>query len=48
MGKTIYDPKTDPRFQNPVIDQDEWRERYLADGVTIPAQGYAVREEAAK
>ena len=36
MGKTIYDPKTDPRFQNPVIDQDEWRERYLADGVTIP------------
>ena len=36
MGKAIYDPKTDLRFQHPVIDQDEWRERYLPDGTTIP------------
>ncbi len=36
MKKTIYDPKQDPRFQHPVIDQDEWRERYLPGGETIP------------
>ena len=36
MAKTIYNPKTDPRFANPIIDQDEWRERYLADGTTVP------------
>ncbi|MBR3105921.1 MAG: hypothetical protein IKH30_01910, partial [Clostridia bacterium] len=36
MKKTIYDPKQDPRFQHPVIDQDEWRERYLPGSETIP------------
>ena len=36
MKKTIYDPKQDSRFQHPVIDQDEWRERYLPGGETIP------------
>ena len=36
MSKTIYDPKADPRFQKPVIDRDEWQERYLPDGETIP------------
>ena len=36
MGKTIYDPKQDTRFQHPVIDQDEWRERHLPGGETIP------------
>ncbi|MBQ9210866.1 MAG: hypothetical protein IJ153_04130 [Clostridia bacterium] len=36
MAKTIYDPQSDPRFQHPVIDQDEWKERYLPDGSTIP------------
>ena len=36
MTKAIYDPKNDPRFAHPVIDQDEWRERYLADGSTVP------------
>ena len=36
MGKTIYDPKQDERFQHPVIDQDEWRERHLPGGETIP------------
>ena len=36
MAKTIYDPKKDERFQQPVIDQDEWRERYLPGGETIP------------
>ena len=29
MAKTIYDPKQDARFQHPVIDQDEWRERHV-------------------
>ena len=36
MAKTIYDPKQDPRFQHPVIDRDEWQERYLPNGETIP------------
>ena len=36
LKKTIYDPKADPRFQQPVIDQDEWKERYLPGGETIP------------
>ena len=36
MAKTYYDPKNDPRFAHPVIDRDEWKERYLADGTTIP------------
>ncbi|MBR4500312.1 MAG: hypothetical protein IKP22_00260 [Clostridia bacterium] len=36
MGKTIYDPKQDARFRHPVIDRDEWRERHLPDGETIP------------
>ncbi|MBQ8954278.1 MAG: hypothetical protein IJ048_09190 [Clostridia bacterium] len=36
MAKSIYDPKADPRFAHPVIDQDEWKERYLPDGVTVP------------
>ena len=36
MAKTIYDPKQDARFQHPVIDQDEWRERHLPGGETIP------------
>ena len=37
MAKTIYDPKQDPRFQHPVIDRDEWQERYLPNGETIPS-----------
>ena len=36
MDKTIYDPKQDQRFQHPVIDRDEWRERYLPGGETVP------------
>ena len=36
MNKAIYDPKQDPRFQHPVIDQDEWRERFLPGGEIIP------------
>ena len=36
MAKTIYDPREDERFQSPVIDQDEWRERYLPGGEVIP------------
>ena len=36
MAKTIYDPKQDERFQRPVIDRDEWMERYLPGGETIP------------
>jgi len=36
MEKKIYDPKQDERFRKPVIDQDEWRERHLADSRTIP------------
>ncbi len=36
MSKQIYDPGQDPRFQHPVIDRDEWRERYLPGGVTFP------------
>lgn len=36
MTKAIYDPKTDPRFQNPRIDADEWRSRCHPDGTCIP------------
>ena len=36
MEKIIYDPSQDPRFSHPVIDRDEWKERYLPDGQTIP------------
>ncbi len=36
MGIVIYDPKTDPRFQKPYIDADEWRERPMPDGSVIP------------
>ncbi len=36
MGTVIYDPKTDPRFQKPYIDTDEWRERPMPDGTVIP------------
>ncbi len=36
MSKTIYSPKNDPRFSHPVIDRDEWQERHLPDGTTLP------------
>ena len=36
MEKAIYDPKADARFANPVIDKDEWQERHLVNGETIP------------
>lgn len=36
MAKMIYDPKQDPRFQHPVIDRDEWQERFMPDGFSIP------------
>lgn len=36
MGTVIYDPKTDPRFEKPYIDVDEWRERPMPDGSVIP------------
>ena len=36
MAKVLYDPREDARFAHPVIDRDEWQERYLADGETIP------------
>ena len=36
MQKPIYDPKTDPRFQSPYVDVDEWRERPMPDGSVIP------------
>lgn len=36
MGTVIYDPKKDPRFQQPYIDTDEWRERPMPDGSVIP------------
>ena len=36
MGKTIYDPKQDPRFAHPIIDRDEWQERCLITGEIIP------------
>ena len=36
MSKTIYSPASDPRFAHPVIDRDEWQERHLPDGSTIP------------
>lgn len=36
MKKIIYDPKTDPRFQNPYVDVDEWRERPMPDSSVIP------------
>lgn len=36
MGTVIYDPKTDPRFEKPYIDADEWRERPMPDGSVIP------------
>ena len=36
LKKAIYDPGQDPRFAHPVIDQDEWKERYLENGETIP------------
>lgn len=32
----IYDPKSDPAFQKPVIEVDEWRERFLPDGTRLP------------
>ena len=36
MEKVIYDPRQDERFAHPVIDQDEWRERLLINGKTLP------------
>ncbi len=36
MAQTIYNPRQDKRFDYPVIDQDEWRERHLIGGETIP------------
>lgn len=36
MGTTIYDPRRDPRFQAPYIDEDTWQERPMPDGSTIP------------
>ena len=36
MGTVIYDPKTDPRFQKPFVDVDEWRKRPMPDGTEIP------------
>ncbi len=36
MDKIIYNPKEDTRFRSPVIDRDEWKERYLPGGETIP------------
>lgn len=36
MGTTMYNPKTDERFQQPFIDIDEWRERELVDGTVLP------------
>lgn len=30
-----YDPRLDPAFQRPVIEVDEWRERFLDDGTRI-------------
>ncbi|MBR5345865.1 MAG: hypothetical protein IK127_08600 [Clostridia bacterium] len=36
MEKKIYDPQTDPRFANPVIDRDEWQERSLPNGTVLP------------
>ena len=36
MSKEMYDPRQDERFAHPVIDRDEWKERYLANGETIP------------
>ncbi len=31
-----YDPRLDPAFQRPVIEVDEWRERFLPDGTRLP------------
>lgn len=31
-----YDPKSDPAFQRPVIEVDEWREQFLPDGTRLP------------
>lgn len=36
MKKEIYDAKSDPSYQNPFIDVEEWRERETADGRKIP------------
>ncbi len=36
MAKIIYNPKEDIRFRSPVIDRDEWKERYLPGGEMIP------------
>ncbi|MGN1021842.1 MAG: hypothetical protein ACI4O7_15875 [Aristaeellaceae bacterium] len=36
MEKIIFDPGQDPRFARPVIDRDEWQERHLVNGQTIP------------
>lgn len=36
MGTVIYDPKTDPRFEKPFVDVDEWRERPMPDGSAVP------------
>lgn len=36
MGTVIYDPKTDPRFEKPFVDVDEWRERAMPDGSMLP------------
>ena len=36
MVNKRYDPSTDPVFQRPVIEVDEWRERFLPDGTRLP------------
>jgi len=36
MAKEIYNPAKDPRFKNPHIDVDEWRERFSPDGTRYP------------
>ncbi len=36
MTKEIYNPANDPRFRNPCIDVDEWRERFSPDGTRYP------------
>lgn len=30
--KKIYDAKLDPNFQDPYIDEEEWREREISGG----------------
>lgn len=36
MQKTIYDAKLDQEYQDPYVDVDEWRERFLPDGTKVP------------